>query len=242
MTTDPNDGHVSPPAAIEAAVAHDLKNALSVIEMSLASVVRSLPVDASTKILTEASRMRVAVRHMDSVLLDLLDRSALDAGRLTLDLERYGLREILTEPLLLFVPSAVKKSIVISEQHLGDDIVVLCDRRRVERVFTNVVSNAIKFTPAVGTIAISGERVRSGMVSIRVADWGPGIGDGDLENIFHRHWRGAASRGAGLGLSIARDILRAHGGGRRMTAKGERARGQAHTAEVKIKMHERGAK
>jgi signal transduction histidine kinase len=90
---------------------------------------------------------------------------------------------------------------------------VWADRDRVFQVILNLLGNAIKFTPEGGTIVLSAER-RDADVLFTVTDTGPGISAEDLAHIFDRYWRKPASRigGSGLGLSIAKGIVEAHGG------------------------------
>jgi signal transduction histidine kinase len=96
------------------------------------------------------------------------------------------------------------------------DITVLADRDRLAQVLTNLVDNAIKFTPDDGRIAV-GWRASNGEVEVTVADTGPGIGAADLPHIFDRFYkadraRAAVPGGSGLGLAITKHIVEAHGG------------------------------
>jgi signal transduction histidine kinase len=90
---------------------------------------------------------------------------------------------------------------------------VLCDRQRVLQVFSNLIGNAIKFTPAGGEIAID-VKADADQVRFAVSDSGPGIPQADLAHIFDRYWqrRETARRGTGLGLFIAKALVEGHHG------------------------------
>ena len=87
------------------------------------------------------------------------------------------------------------------------------DPHRISQVLSNLLGNAIKFTPEGGTITLCA-RPRDGALSVTIADTGRGIAPEDLAHIFNRYWRpkGSVGKGTGLGLYIARGIVEAHGG------------------------------
>ena len=93
------------------------------------------------------------------------------------------------------------------------DAVVSCDRERVLQVFSNLVGNAIKFTPAGGGISVE-TVAEAGHVRFSVTDTGPGIPDEQLPHLFERYWQGRSksTHGVGLGLFIAKGIVLAHHG------------------------------
>jgi signal transduction histidine kinase len=95
------------------------------------------------------------------------------------------------------------------------DLVFLDDASRVHLVLDNLLSNALKYTPAGGNVSVTAER-QGGHVRFDVADTGPGIPPGDLPRVFERFYRGSREGepgGAGLGLAIAKAVVEAHGGG-----------------------------
>ena len=93
------------------------------------------------------------------------------------------------------------------------DVVVLCDQDRVLQVFGNLIGNALKFTPAGGTITVS-HRLQEDEVALTVSDTGPGITADQLPRVFDRFWRNQenVNAGSGLGLAICRGIIDQHGG------------------------------
>lgn len=103
----------------------------------------------------------------------------------------------------------------------NDFTMVFCDGPRIVQVLSNLIGNAIKFTPKLGTITVSVKQTDQG-IQFCVSDTGKGITSENLPHIFERYWQAEDSRkmGAGLGLSIARGIVEAHGG--KIWAEGQR--------------------
>ena len=102
---------------------------------------------------------------------------------------------------------------------------VLVDRQRINHVFTNLINNAIKYSPLGGEIVLHASRAGEREVQFSVQDQGPGVPEDHQDRIFDRFYRvpGQSKKGAGLGLSIAREIVLAHGG--RIGVRSERGRG-----------------
>jgi signal transduction histidine kinase len=121
---------------------------------------------------------------------------------------------LLTEVVTLLEPVAKAKSL---ELRIDADVArsesVLCDGGRVMQVFANLVGNAIKFSPTGGAVIVRAERVGDA-VRFSVSDRGPGIAPGSRAHVFDRFWQAEKSApvGLGLGLSIAKSVVEAHGG------------------------------
>ena len=113
----------------------------------------------------------------------------------------------------IFQPMASEKSIQLRSQVPSSLLAVVCERDLILRVFSNLIGNAIKFSPE-GTSIIVAARSMSGEVEFSVTDSGPGISPGHLPHVFDRYWqeKGGDRRGSGLGLYIAKGIVEAHGG------------------------------
>src|SRR5687768_10917713 len=112
----------------------------------------------------------------------------------------------------MFGPLAAAKSIQLDPGTNTDEL-VLADPERVQQVLSNLVDNAIKFTPEHGSIAIAA-RHGDGHVQFQVTDTGPGIAPEHLPHVFERYWKAqtGGKRGTGLGLYIAKRIIETHGG------------------------------
>ena len=197
-----------------AVVSHDLRNPLGVIQMQAAVLLQTVgsgSEEFSRRIQTSANHIQRAVGHMNTLIRDLLDLAKLEAGRFTLQCTDCQIGALVEESLLILRPLAEAKRITLTAELDGD--CVSADRDRIFQVLSNLVGNAIKFTPERGRIVVRAQTVEA-QVRVTVADTGPGIPPEQLENIFDRYWqaRGSDQEGSGLGLFIAKGIIEAHGG------------------------------
>jgi two-component system, chemotaxis family, sensor kinase Cph1 len=198
-----------------AVVSHDLKNPLQVVQMQAALLPRLAPVgdDESTRRLHASSeRIRRATDHMNTLIHDLLDLAKIEAGRFVVQCRPEDIGEMIDEALIILRPLAEARRLTI-EQQLSATTRVLADRERFFQVLSNLIGNAIKFTPEAGRILVRTER-DGGELRIEVIDSGPGIPGDQLGQVFNRYWQAQRSEreGSGLGLFIAKGIVEAHGG------------------------------
>ena len=145
----------------------------------------------------------------------LLDFRRLDAGGETLNMQRSDIVDHLNSILISFSDYAEERSIHLSFDHVVDSFLMDYDREKINKVIYNLFSNAMKFTPAGGSVSLS-LRVEENSVAIAVADTGKGISDNDKPNIFKRFYQSASNdssqTGSGIGLHIASDYVRLHHG------------------------------
>jgi two-component system sensor histidine kinase BaeS len=187
-------------------VTHELRTPLSVIRGSLEGIADGL---------YEADEARVAsvleqTRLMGRLLEDLQTLSTAEAGALRLTLEPTNLEAVVADVAAAFAPRASATGVSLATS-CDDTPEVDVDPARIRQVLENVVANAMRHTPAGGTVTIGLSR-RDGEVELTVRDSGPGIPAEELESIFDRYARSADSGGSGLGLAIARSLVEAHGG------------------------------
>ncbi len=206
-------------------VSHDLGNSLTAIGMHCRVLERTAHRGVE-EISRHTDSIRQLVDQMHRLRQDLIDVVSLEAGRLAIYLEEQPLEPIIREALDTFGELAAGKDLVLRgevPEVLPD---VRADRQRLLQVLSNLLGNAVKFTPERGEIAL---RVDPGAeeVCVSVLDSGPGIPPEHLERIFESFWRGrhGGRGGAGLGLAIAKGIITAHGG--RIWAESEPGRGSA---------------
>jgi two-component system, OmpR family, sensor histidine kinase MtrB len=198
-------------AAFLAAVAHDLRNPLSALKVS--AEVLSGPSVTSDRLSTLMGVIKRQVNSLDRMVGDLLDSSKIESGNLELRLEDYDARTIAQEAFNLFSPAYKTHHFALS---LPDKPISLhCDHLRIEQVLNNLISNAIKYSPGGGRIALS--LVESGTEAMfEVSDEGMGIPREDIPYIFEPFRRTRSVRedipGVGLGLAVARRIVIAHNG------------------------------
>jgi len=198
-----------------AVVSHDLRNPLSTIQLTAGLMLNTASAcgEETLKLLRVAvERIRRSSTHMQALIDDLLDLARIETQRFGLNFQSVESRVILNDALLAAAPLAEAKRITLSAE-LIDLTRLEADSERIFRVLSNLLGNAIKFTPEGGNITVRAERC-SDELWITVVDTGPGIAAHELPHVFERYWkaRPASQSGAGLGLYIARGIVEAHGG------------------------------
>jgi signal transduction histidine kinase len=216
-------------------VSHELKTPLTSIQGFAQAIVdgaASSPEalkQAGEVILTEASRMH-------RLVMDLLTLARLDAGTADLRFELFDVGPLLQNVVVKFAPQARLAQINLHAQ-IEPVPEILGDSDRLAQVFGNLVDNALKYTPAGGHVLVR-TQLDGDRVVVGVADSGAGIAPDDLIRIFERFYRtdksrqSGPNRGAGLGLSIARQIIQAHGG--TITASSSLGRGSEFAVRLPV--------
>jgi len=195
-----------------AGVAHDLRNPLSALKMSAALVTSGRPIPEERMQKTMAL-VRRQVARLDRMVGDLLDATRIEAGRFELSLEERDVRELATSVVELYLAGGSSHDLKL---HLPEEPVLLsCDATRVEQVLHNLVSNALKYSQGGSRVDVIVEREGEEAV-LSVVDRGIGISNDELRTLFAPFRRTGRARekapGVGLGLSVARRIVEAHGG------------------------------
>jgi PAS domain S-box-containing protein len=195
-----------------AVVSHDLRNALGAIATS-ARLLRIAPADDQQRARRAETIMRVCDRMM-RLMQDLLDASRLQAGHLvSIETAPQDAGVLIREACESFRASAEQKLIAL-EHSIGANLPqVTADHGRILQVLSNLLNNALKFTPEGGTVEVRAAH-QGNTVQFSVCDSGPGIRMEDSAHVFDRFWQAAATAGlgTGLGLPIAKGIVEAHGG------------------------------
>jgi signal transduction histidine kinase len=207
---------------VMAIVAHDLRNPLGAITIS-ASLLQN-ECDAARARERAATIANIAMR-MEYLIKTMLDVATMEAGRFSLVPASCRVEELLAEVIELFQPLARSKAIAL-ELRSVPDLTIHADRERVLQVFSNLVGNALKFTPREGKVTLSAEQ-HGDEARFAVIDTGPGISRSHLPHVFDRFWGDMTPgvKSTGLGLYIARVIVTAHGG--RIWVKSEPGHGAA---------------
>jgi two-component system sensor histidine kinase SaeS len=154
--------------------------------------------------------------NLSRLIDDLFELSQIDAGVMELHLESASLTDLISDTLGSMSAQAAERRLHLQGSVEDHQAPVVMDAKRVQRVLYNLVQNAIQHTPADGTISILAKDADSEM-RVEVCDTGEGIPEAELERVFERFYRSDRARsrytpGAGLGLSIAKGIVEAHGG------------------------------
>ena len=198
-------------------VSHDLQTPLT----SMRAVLEALSdgvVDEPEMVKRYLLTAQREVMSLSALIDDLFQMSQLDTGGFPLHRAPSSLSDLVSDTLESFSQLAKQQEITLEGQVESDVDTVFMDTQAIGRVFNNLISNALRHTPANGRVNVWVRRSNSG-VDVTVSDTGEGIRAQDVPHIFERFYRGDASRsrqrgtsGAGLGLAIARGIVQAHGG------------------------------
>jgi signal transduction histidine kinase len=193
-----------------AAVAHDLKNPLGAIEMSI-DLLSQEPMDSADPELLAVIHRQVG--QLRRLVDDIMDATRIEAGHLELRKSKSDLRDIVQDSVRLF--SSVSELHRIDCSLPPDYVWAECDSQRLSQVLNNLMSNAIKYSPKGGSVIVRLAVVNK-LAIISVKDNGVGMETEEQERVFEPFRRAKSSRdliaGVGLGLSTARKIVEAHGG------------------------------
>lgn len=195
-------------------VSHDLRNPVNAVKMLTGVMLNRerdepLPADMADY----ASVIRQAAEQMDGLISDLLDVTRVEAGRLAVDLKRENTEELLSDALRTLAPVTSEKSITLRLNAPDDLPDVMADRERIGQAISNLVGNAVKFSPSGGEIIVR-VAILDHEVLFSVSDKGKGMSPEQLSHAFDRFWQSSRTdrQGAGLGLAITKGIVEAHGG------------------------------
>lgn len=195
-------------------VSHELRNPLA----SVQALVETLEDGAMGEPKVAADflgRIHRDVDRMTRLVNDLLELSRLESGQLPLELRSLDLVHLVQETAGRFQERAAAQGVTL-EIRLPDGLPrVMGDPERLGQVLVNLLDNALKFTPAQGTVTVSASAQEAGLVAVQVNDTGHGIAREHLPHIFERFYKAERSRhegGTGLGLAIVSQIVEAHGG------------------------------
>ncbi|MEA2762537.1 MAG: hypothetical protein QOD47_1821 [Gemmatimonadaceae bacterium] len=195
-----------------AVVAHDLRNPLNTVTMAISLMLETTPVER-TQERRQQEIVRRAADRMNRMIQDLLDVKRMETGHLGIDVKAESPEVLVNDTIDMLRPLASGSGIVMEASIAENLPAVLADAARIQQVLSNLVGNAVKFTPREGQITIAADPIE-GEVRFAVIDTGPGIPPEQMPHIFGRFWQARSSdrRGIGLGLAIAKGIVEAHNG------------------------------
>ena len=198
-----------------AIVSHDLKNPLSAISLSASTMRRAFQAGTpdSATLIKSLEVVERNVATMDRMISDLLDVERMGNGGLVLVKSKYSINKLLDECKEIFAPAVHSKSFTMKVDPCAVEIFSEFDHDRVLQVLSNLIGNALKFTPNGGVIELSAKK-NDKSIEIYVKDNGPGIPEGKKDEIFERFSQLKLNdrRGLGLGLFISKWVVEAHGG------------------------------
>jgi signal transduction histidine kinase len=207
-----------------ATVSHELKTPLTSVQMAIHLLLEEAVGPLEPKQVELLLAARQDAERLLSMVSDLLDLTRIEQGKVQLDLHPVAASDLVNDAVLHFEARARDADIALSGRAAPGLPPVLVDRGRIEHVFDNLLSNALAYAGRGGSIRVSAE-ADGASVRFEVEDTGVGIAPEYLPKLFERFYRapGSKSGGAGLGLSIAREIVEGHGG--RIEARSEPGRG-----------------
>lgn len=195
-----------------AIVSHDLRNPLNAVTLSASLLKTSESIADEDR--EQLDVIGVSANRMSRLIADLLDATRLEGGkRLPIQPQKVEVSELMREAHELFRSQAAATSVTLQFNEAADTPPVHADRDRIMQVLSNLIGNAMKFTPAGGTISCEAEP-RENQVLFTVSDTGSGIAEEHVNHIFTPYWQAkrAERMGAGLGLAITKGIVESHGG------------------------------
>ena len=194
-------------------ISHELRTPLASLK-ALVETLRDGAIDEPEVASDFLQRMEVEVDALTQMVQELLELSRIESGQAPIRPEPVTLDEILSGPVERLRLQAERAGLSLDLHLPPEDALVLADLERIKQVVTNLVHNAIKFTPSGGHIEVAA-RVSGSEVIVSVADTGIGIAAQDMPRVFERFYKADRARsggGTGLGLAIAKHVVQGHGG------------------------------
>jgi two-component system phosphate regulon sensor histidine kinase PhoR len=194
-------------------VSHELRTPIASINLLVETLQRGAVNDPDAA-MHFLHRIQVETQAMAQLVEELLELSRLETGSLSLKIEGFSIADLLEEVRNRLMPTAEEKGVTMQLDVQDGLPPVAADAKRIEQVVMNLLHNAIKFTPADGSVTLRVRRQGRG-VQVDVVDTGVGMDSSEAERIFERFYKVDKGRsragGAGLGLAIARHLLELHG-------------------------------
>jgi PAS domain S-box-containing protein len=197
-------------------VSHEIRSPMNSLLMQLKVILDGLAGEVTDKQREILERASDKIRNLTLMVSELLDLARIESGQVDNDREPVFIHLLLEEQVTFHRAAAAEKNILLQLEPLPPLPAVLANRRGLEEVFTNLITNAIKYSPVGSRVTVAAVQ-KDGAVAISVGDTGYGIPEEDLEAIFNRFYRVKDSNtrtihGTGLGLAIVKGIVKAHGG------------------------------
>ncbi|MBL0170220.1 MAG: PAS domain S-box protein [Gemmatimonadaceae bacterium] len=196
-----------------AVVSHDLRNPVNAIVLLTGAVLSGDHEGGALMNRDDVESIRSAARQANDLIQDLQDVSRISTGRLRVEQRPVSIEEVVDDAADMFEPAMRDAGITFAVQVAPGIDPLPADRGRLLQVLSNLLGNAVRFTPRGGDVTLSLERGESA-VRIAVRDTGPGVAPDDVPRLFERYWQAPRllRAGSGLGLFISKGIVEAHGG------------------------------
>jgi signal transduction histidine kinase len=197
-------------------VAHEIKSPLNSILMQMKVILDGLAGDLTEKQTEILERSTDKITSLAQLASELLDLSKIESGLINQERETLDLGQLIKDQVQFFRDQADGKSLRLTQKPGPDGLSVIANRTNIEEVVSNLISNAIRYTPSNGKIDVWCDQ-SDDCVNIHVADTGLGISEEDKTHIFDRFYRVKNEQtrfinGTGLGLAIVKSIVESHHG------------------------------
>jgi len=201
-------------------VSHELKTPLTAIGSLVDNMLDGLTGTLNAKQTHYVSGIKNSTERLARLIHDLLDLSVIESGRIELKMAQFSLPSLIREVAEVLTPVAQEKSIalVLPSMMMNGDHIAWADRDKITQVLTNLISNAVKFTPSAGKVELGLETTGDGRwLQVGVSDTGPGIPPAEARLIFDEFYQinqpgQEKAKGVGLGLAICKKLVDMHGG------------------------------
>ncbi len=197
-----------------AIVSHDLRNPISAI-LSFSEIISE---DSSMSGISDDVKQWIEIIKRNAeislrLISDILDMERIEGGKLHVQLAPHNISDVISESVESYHNVAASKNVTLTAEHAKIDGDVACDKDRVAQILSNLIGNALKFTPDGGAITVKTEQAES-EIKISIIDTGPGIPDKQKNLIFDRFAQlgNKDRRGLGLGLYISKTLVESHNG------------------------------
>ena len=194
-----------------AAASHDLRTPLASLRLLVEAIDDGVAGEDRDRYLAE---IRTHVAVLSDLIDDLFELSRIEAGDISWTMRQVELGDLIGDTVAAFRTSAEERGVHLAAELPGPGVRAEADAEKVQRVLFNLIQNAIRHTPADGSVTVRAKGGPRG-VEVEVTDSGEGIPAGENQRVFEAFYRGDSARGedgAGLGLAISRAIVEAHGG------------------------------
>jgi signal transduction histidine kinase len=203
-------------SAFVSTVSHELRTPMTSIKGYVDNILDGLTGALTDRQSYYLNRVKFNIERLTRMINDLLDLSRIEAGRVEVRLASVCMRDLVSEVAEGFQRLAQEKSVALHVRHPDELPPVRGERDKLHQVLTNLLQNAVKFTPQGGEIRVESQVRDDGFVQISVSDTGCGIPPHEFDRVFDRFYRGESvtteDRGSGLGLPIAKSLVELHGG------------------------------
>jgi len=197
-----------------ASITHDLKSPLYRVKLGIENLEDEIHGPLSDEQKKALSQLLGDVDTLSRLIYDILDLQKMESGKFELELEDVELDPFVRETVKKHTISFADKGVGLALRMNLDDVVANIDRKQIERVFENLLSNALKFTPKSGKVTVIANH-REHLLHFAISDTGPGISEDEGKKIFDKFYRASTGknvRGTGLGLTVAKLIIESHKG------------------------------